>query len=119
MAWEEQRRLRAAGSGDTARIEGLPVTAPADPATVGTGDVGSQQGRAARAERWGQRFGWMTAVAIAMIALVVALLAFANSGSTQAAASGRAGAFAPSGRTGGGFGGAYPPTGGPGYGGPR
>ena len=45
-----------------------------------------------RAERWGQRFGWMTAVAIAMIALVLALLAFANSGSTQAAASGRAGA---------------------------
>ena len=95
MAWEEQRRLRAAGSGDTARIEGLPVAAPADPATVGTGDVGSQQGRAARAERW-ERFGWMTAVAIAVIALVVALLAFANSGWTQAAASGRAGAFAPS-----------------------
>ena len=106
MAWEEQRRLRDAPGGETAKIEGLPgVSAPAAPAPS----------RSARAERWGQRFGWMAAFAVALVALVFALLAFANAGATTTAFAGRrAGTLAPYGRPGGGFGGAYPPGFGPG-----
>jgi hypothetical protein len=99
MAWEEQRRLRNARGGDTANIEGLPVASSAP-----------VPGRAARVERWGQRFGWMAAIAVALVALIFALLAFASAGATTTAFVGRrAGAFAPYGRPGGGFGGGYPP----------
>jgi hypothetical protein len=111
MAWEEQRRLRDA-RGETAKIEGLPVASASASA--------SARGRAARAERWGQRFGWMGAIAVALVALIFALLAFANAGATTTAFVGRrAGAFAPYGRPGGGLGGAYPPGFGPGAAPPR
>ncbi len=123
MAWEEQRRLRNARGGDTAKIEGLPVASAsagrADDRAAGASPV-SAPGRAARAERWGQRFGWMAAITVALVALVFALLAFANAGATSTAFVGRrAGAFAPYGRPGGGFGGAYPPGFGPGTAPPR
>ena len=118
MAWDEQRRLRDARGGETAKIEGLPgVSAPAggaeDPAAAVSSALAPS--RTLRAERWGQRFGWMAAFAVALVALVFALLAFANAGATTTAFAGRrAGAFAPYGRPGGGFGGAYPPGFGPG-----
>jgi len=57
----------------------------------------------------------MAAFAVALVALVFALLAFANAGATTSAFVGRrVGAFAPYGRPGGGFGGTYPPGLGPG-----
>jgi hypothetical protein len=122
MAWEEQRRLRSAGSDDTAKIEGLPVQAATEAPDAGreTAAPAAPAGRGARAERWGQRFGWMAAVAIAVIALVVAVLAFANSGTVTAARVGRGnGYFAPYGRPGGAFGGPYGPGAGEGLGTPR
>ncbi len=122
MAWEEQRRLRGARSNDTAKIEGLPVQAASETADLGgdTAQPAPQAGPGARAERWGQRFGWMAAVAIAVIALVVAVLAFANSGTVAAARVGRgSGDFAPYSRPDGAFGGPYGAGSGSGFGTPR
>jgi hypothetical protein len=119
MAWEEQRRLRNARGDDTAKIEGLPNPAtPGVPAadTAASEHAASATGRGARVERWGQRFGWMTAAAIAAIALIFALLAFTDPGTTTIAHIGRGDrAFAPYGRPPGGFGGPHGIGGGPGY----
>jgi len=115
MAWEEQRRLRSARGGDTAEITGLPAAAAPAPASADDRPATSA-GRGAEVERWGQRFGWMVAGAIAVVALTVALLAFANSGPAMTSIVGRGpGAFAPYGRPARGFGGPYGTGLGPGF----
>jgi len=92
MAWEEQRRLRGAQHHDTVELAGLPAGAGAAPAAV---DVpAAAAGRGARVEAWGQRFGWMAAVALSAIALVLAMLAFANVGTTLPAGFGQGRGFA-------------------------
>jgi hypothetical protein len=111
MAWDEQRRLRGAQRGDTAEIEGLPVGG--DSESIAPDARTPAAGRGARIEAWGQRFGWMAAVALSVIALALAGFAFANSGTTATAGFGQQRGFtAPY----GGNGGPYRHGGGPGLG---
>jgi len=107
--------MRAARRGDTAEIEGLPVGG--GPGPGGSDATPPSASRRARVEGWGQRFGWMAAVALSVIALILATLAFANSGTTTAFAGRGRGYFAPY----GGNGGAYRQGGGlaPGFGQPQ
>jgi hypothetical protein len=76
MAWDEQRRMRDAHTDDTAKIVAAPEPAPEPPA--GPAPVTSRGGSGV--EAWGRRFGWMVAVGISVLALVLSGIALANSG---------------------------------------
>ena len=123
MAWEEQRRLRDARGGDTAKIEGLPVASapagraddrprrrrprrrragPPAPSGGASGSAGWPRSRS-RWSRWSSRC-WRSRMPVP------------RRPPLSDAAPAR---FAPYGRPGGGFGGAYPPGFGPGSAPPR
>jgi hypothetical protein len=107
MAWEQQRRQRAATTDETQIIQPDTAVSAGDP-TPPTGGPSQTRGTP-RWVGWGQQFGWIMAVAIAVIALLFSVLAFAQSGRGRSAGfGGRAGHFAPYGRPGGGFGGGSP-----------
>jgi hypothetical protein len=80
MAWDEQRRMRAARAGDTAEIEAVPVGG--GPAPAASAERAPPPGPRARVEGWGRRFGWTAAVGLSVIALILAALAFASAGTT-------------------------------------
>jgi hypothetical protein len=90
MAWEEQRRLRAGRADDTLSMDRGAIAAAAPPDGASSPRPGS-----ARWEHWGQRFGWIAALGLAVIALGFSVAAFANSG--------HAGHPGPGGRPGDGF----------------
>ena len=74
MAWDEQRRMRETRAEDTAQITA--VTGP----PAGDGPPAAPVPRQESAfEQWSRRFGWMVAVGLSVIALLLAGILLANS----------------------------------------
>jgi hypothetical protein len=76
VAWDEYRRKRDPDRETTAEIPGVPA-----PSRSGDADPPVRSGR--DWQGWGQRFGWMVAVGVSMIALLLAGAALAHSGHNE------------------------------------
>ncbi len=112
MAWDEQRRLRAAQADDT-QIMHPAIAAGAGEGTPPPAEPAQTHGAPGWAQ-WGQQFGWIAAVVLALIALIFSVVAFADTGNSGPPGfARRAGYVAPYGGRGGGFGGAFAPNSGP------
>ena len=112
MAWDEQRRLRAAQADDT-QIMHADTAAGRGHATPPPAEHAQAHGTPGWA-RWGQQFGWLVAVVLAVIALIFSVVAFANTGNSGPSGfARRAGHFAPYGGGAGGIGGGFAPNSGP------
>jgi len=75
MAWDEQRRMREPHTDDTAQITGVQA-APASDGPPASASPRAESGF----EQWGRRFGWMVAVGLSVLAILMAGLSLADSG---------------------------------------
>jgi hypothetical protein len=75
LAWDDYRTKRDPDRQVTSEISGV---------AAGAGAPDAQSARPARDwHGWGQRFGWMIAVGLSVLALVLSGIAVANSGDGQ------------------------------------